>query len=197
MQEDVAWHIRGCILCFTGKPYNRKQGLYHPLHLPTRPWEIISMDFMRGLPTTRKERDYLFVVVDRFNKMRILMPYKNTINRQEATKNLFEQVWVHFGIPRRIISNRNTIFFNAFWTTLWEKMDTKLKRYTTFYPQIDGKMELVNRTLVHILRGYNQKNPNTWDGNMIYIQHSYNKVVHTSTQSHILKLDLGIFHHHP
>jgi hypothetical protein len=34
---------------------------------------------------------------------------------------------------------------------------------------------------VHVLRGYNQKHLNTWDENMIYIQHSYNKVVHTST----------------
>jgi hypothetical protein len=55
---------------------------------------------------------------------------------------------VHFGIPRSIISDKDTIFLNAFWTTLWEKMDTKLKMYTTFHPQIDGKTEVVNMNLV-------------------------------------------------
>jgi hypothetical protein len=35
MQEDVAWYIRGCMLCSTSNPINRKQGLYHPLHVPT------------------------------------------------------------------------------------------------------------------------------------------------------------------
>jgi hypothetical protein len=148
MQEDVAQYIRGCILCCTNKPNNRKQGLYHPLHVPTQPWESISMDFVGGLPTTRKGHDYLFVVVDRFNKMCILMPCKNTIKGQEATNMFFEQVWVHFGIPRSIISDKDTRFLSAFWTTLWEKMDTKLKRSTTFHPQTNGKTKVVNRTLV-------------------------------------------------
>jgi hypothetical protein len=48
------------------------------------------MDFVGGLPTTRKGHDYLFLVVDRFNKMCILMPCKNTINGQEATHKFFE-----------------------------------------------------------------------------------------------------------
>jgi hypothetical protein len=44
------------------------------------------MDFVGGLPTTRKGHDYLFVVVDRFKNV-CSMPYKNTIKGQEA-KNI-------------------------------------------------------------------------------------------------------------
>jgi hypothetical protein len=76
------------------------------------------MDFVGGLPTTRKGHDYLFVIVDRFNKMCILVPYKNTINGQESKNKFFEQVWVHFVIPRSIISDRDTRFLSAFWNTL-------------------------------------------------------------------------------
>jgi hypothetical protein len=72
------------------------------------------------------------------------MPCKNTINEQEATNKFFEQVWVHFGIPRSIISDKDTIFLSAFWTTLWEKMDTKFKRSTTLHPQTYGKTKVVN-----------------------------------------------------
>jgi hypothetical protein len=60
-------------------PINRNQGLYHPLLVPSQPWESISMDFVGVFPTTKKGNDYLFVTIDRFSKMFILMPCKNTI----------------------------------------------------------------------------------------------------------------------
>jgi hypothetical protein len=60
-------------------------------------------------------------------------------------------------------------------------MDTKLKRSKTFHPHTYGKTEVVNRTLVQLLRGYNHKNPKAWDEILIYIQHSYNREVHNST----------------
>jgi len=92
------------------------------------------MEFLGELLTMWKEHDYLFVVVDTFNKMCILMPCKNTIKGWEATNLLFKQVWVYFGIPRSIISDRESIFLSAFFNTLWEKMDTKLNRSTKLHP---------------------------------------------------------------
>jgi hypothetical protein len=70
--------------------------------------------------------------------MCILIPCKNTIDGQEATNIFFEQVWVDFGILRSIISDRDTRFPSAFWTTLWENMDTNLKRNTIFHPHTYG-----------------------------------------------------------
>jgi hypothetical protein len=58
--------------------------------IPSRPWEIISMDFVGGLPTTQKGHDYLVVVIDRFNKMCIFMPCKKIIKEHEATNLFFE-----------------------------------------------------------------------------------------------------------
>jgi hypothetical protein len=50
------------------------------------------MDFVGGLPTTINGHDYLFMVVDKLNKMCIVMPCKNTFKGQDATNMFFEQV---------------------------------------------------------------------------------------------------------
>jgi hypothetical protein len=85
---------------------------------------------------------------------------------------------VHFGILRSIISDKDTIFLNASYITLWEKMNTKLKRSTTFQPQIDGQIEVVNKNLVQLVRGYNQNHTKTLDENFIYMQHSCNRATY-------------------
>jgi hypothetical protein len=78
------------MLCCTNKTSNMKQGLYHPLPIPTQTLEIISMDFVGGFPKTRKGHDYLFMVVDRLNKMCIIIPCKRTIKGQEIENMFFE-----------------------------------------------------------------------------------------------------------
>jgi hypothetical protein len=60
---------------------------------------------------------------------------------------------VYFGIPRSIISDKDTIILSAFWTTMWEKMDTKLKSFTIFHPQTNGQTEVVSVTLVQLFQG--------------------------------------------
>jgi hypothetical protein len=37
--------------------------------VPTKPWVDIFMEFILGLPMSKKGRDSIFVVVDRFSKM--------------------------------------------------------------------------------------------------------------------------------
>ena len=55
MQENVSKYIRGCMLCNVSKPSNKKLGLYMPFSFPIRPWENISMDFVRGLPIYKED----------------------------------------------------------------------------------------------------------------------------------------------
>lgn len=79
MKAIVTKYVKGCVMCSNCNPTNRKLGLYSPLPVPSHPWESISMDFVVDLPMTKGGRNYLYVVVDRFSKMCILMPCKKQI----------------------------------------------------------------------------------------------------------------------
>jgi hypothetical protein len=66
------------------------------------------MDYMSGLPSTKRGNEFVFVVVDRFSKMAILIACKKSITTEAIAKLLFERVWVHFGIPQNIVSDRDS-----------------------------------------------------------------------------------------
>ena len=153
--RDVNKYIRSFISCTIAKLTTKKQGLYTPLPTPNRPWESISMDYMLDLPTTKWGNDCVFVVADRFFKMAILVSCKKRIIVEATAKLLFEQVWVHFGLPQTIVSDRDIQFLNTFWSSLWSLLDTKLTKSTSFHPQTDGQTKVINQMIVHILHMYN------------------------------------------
>jgi IS30 family transposase len=73
---------------------------------------------MYGLSFTKHDNDCVFVVVDQFSKMTIIAACKKNITSADTAKLFFEQVWVHFGIPQTITSDRDNKFLNTFWSIL-------------------------------------------------------------------------------
>ena len=108
MNEIVSRYIKGCTMCATSKPSNRKLGLYTPLPIPSRPWEIVSMDFVGGFPKSRKGHDYLYMVVNRYSKMCLLIPCNKQVTAEQTTKLFFQNVWVHFGLPTSIVFDQDS-----------------------------------------------------------------------------------------
>ena len=64
------------------------------------------MDFVGGLPMTKKGDDYLFVIMDIFSKMCVLIPCKKTIKRKDTINLFFSHIWVHFRLPNSIVLDR-------------------------------------------------------------------------------------------
>ena len=53
-------------------------GLLQPLPIPEWKWEVISIDFITGLPKSKKQNDYIFVVVDELSKVTDFIPVNST-----------------------------------------------------------------------------------------------------------------------
>jgi hypothetical protein len=149
------------------------------------------MDYMSSLPSTKQGNDCVFVLVDQFSKMVILVAWKKSITAEATSKLFFERVWVHFGIPQTIVSDRDSQFLSKFWSSLWSLLDTKLTKSMAFHPQTDDQTEVVNQMIVHILCMYNSEHPLTWDDIFPYVQHSDNRSLHSSTGHDPFQVGLG------
>jgi hypothetical protein len=77
MKSEVKSYVQNCQFCEQAKPERvRYPGLLQPLPVPDSAWEIVSLDFVEGLPKSGYF-NCILVVVDKFSKVAHFIPLKH------------------------------------------------------------------------------------------------------------------------
>ena len=85
------------------------------------------------------------------------------------------------GLPQSIVSDRDVKFMSYFWKTLWAKLGTQLKFSSSFRPQTDGQIEVVNRSLCNLLRCIVRDQLRNWDNGLPQAEFSFNSSTNRTT----------------
>jgi hypothetical protein len=79
MKREIVEYITRCMECQKVKAEHRHPTeLLQPFPIPEWKWEVMTMDFIIGLPRTGKLHDSIMVVVDKIAKVSHLIPLKTT-----------------------------------------------------------------------------------------------------------------------
>ena len=109
IMEFVKAYIKGCTTCQTTKIRPPVKVPLKPTEIPEGPWEIITMDFITDLPTS-KGYDSILTVINCHSKAIILSFCNKTIIAEQTSQLLVDNVWKCMGFPKAIISDRGPQF---------------------------------------------------------------------------------------
>ncbi|SPC64153.1 related to Gag-pol polyprotein [Ustilago sp. UG-2017b] len=185
MTAWIADYVASCPVCARYKaPRHRPYGLLQPLATPDRPWGSISLDFIEGLPPSKKHDtktyDSILVIVDRLTKYAILAPTHKTVTAKQTAVLLHGHMVRLFGYPDHMVSDRGRQFISGAWKAFAEQMGVKHSLSTAYHPQTDGQTERVNQVVEQYLRMYCNYEQNDWVDLLDTAAFVYNNTVHNS-----------------
>lgn len=99
--------------------------------------DSITTDFITCLPNS-EGFSTIMVVVDRFSKYATVSATTAGCKAKEAARLFLRDVVNHWGVPKHIISDRDSRFTGSFWKELFSLLGSELHFSTSFHPQTDG-----------------------------------------------------------
>jgi len=182
MSEDIQKYVSSCDQCQRNKSSNSKpHGLLMPLPIAQHPFHTVSMDFLLGLPRTTRGNDQILTIVDKFTKFVHFIPLPVTATAVEVVDIFLTQVFRIHGLPRRLISDRDSKFTGKFFSR-WKKV-LKIEHSMTsaHHSKMDGASEIMNRWIADYLRGFVSFDQLDWDTQLHLAEFAYNSHKNTST----------------
>ena len=140
------------------------------------------MDFITGLPKSKKHNYSIFLVVDKLSKETHFIQVNSTYKVVHIIGIFLKEIFQLHGIPKATISDRDKKFTSNFQRSLFSVLETQLNCSTFYHPQTDGQTERVNQILEDMIRMYVMNNPTKWEDYLHLVEFAYNNGYHNFTK---------------
>ena len=115
-------YCTSCLICQGARVIREKQpGQLQPLPIPTKAWDVFSMEFITGLPesvTYEGRYDAILVVVDKLSKMCHYIPCRSDMTAGELAEVIMREVIRLHRVTSAIISDRGSLLTTRLWANL-------------------------------------------------------------------------------
>jgi hypothetical protein len=191
-KKDTTDYCNSCDRCQkANKATGKRFGLLQKIQEPSKPWDIINMDWVTSLsPGGAASYNACLVVVDRYSKTPIFVPCFKEDSAMDTAILFWNRVMPRTGIPKIIISDRDPKFTSEFWKSLHCMLGTKLAFSTAYHPQTDGLAERMIQTLEDMVRRFcayglefkdNDGYTHDWVSLLPILELAYSTSIHSTT----------------
>uniref|UniRef100_A0A3Q1EWG8 Gypsy retrotransposon integrase-like protein 1 n=1 Tax=Acanthochromis polyacanthus TaxID=80966 RepID=A0A3Q1EWG8_9TELE len=170
MANDVQTKVRTCERCIKRKALPEKAAPLVNIRT-THPLELVCIDFLTLEPDRSNTKDIL-VITDHFTKYAVAIPTPNQKARTVA-KCLWENFFLHYGIPQKLHSDQGTDFESRTIKELCALTGIHKIRTTPYHPR-GNPVERFNRTLLDMLGTLPEHEKSNWKDFVKPLVHAYN-----------------------
>jgi hypothetical protein len=164
MRQDIMEYVKGCAECQRHKVNNRPtKAPLQPIYPKpeTMPFKTVALDFIVKLPISQGFDSILTVTDQGCTKAAIFIPCNEDITAEETAALYIKHVFTHFGLPTKVISDRDPRFMSKFMQEACKVTGVKHAPSTAYHPRTNGQSERSNQwleTAICFITNQKQKN---------------------------------------
>jgi hypothetical protein len=125
--------------------------------------KLIALDFIVKLPISNGFDSILTITDHDCTKMAIFIPCNESINAEGVADLYLRHIFPRFGLPRKVISDRDPRFISKFMRELCHLIGATQNMSTAYHPRTDGQSECSNQWLGQYLRPWVNVQMNNWE----------------------------------
>ena len=155
MKQDIIEYVKGCADCQRMKVNNRPtKAPLQPIYPrpEAMPFETIALDFIVKLPVSSGIRFDTHHYRPRLHEGIGIYTMQGRNNAEGIAALYIKHVFAHFGLPTKIISDRDPRFTSKFIREICRITGIERNPSTAYHPRTDGQSERTNQWLETYLR---------------------------------------------